>query len=151
MIEVLTGLGLLGLFIACYISGTIVPFSSDIILIALVIAGWDYYLCLLTASVANSLGGMTNYYLGRAGKTEWIKKYSNITQEKIQKMQDWLQGKGAYIAFFSWVPVAGNAMIIALGYLRANAWIVAVSLYAGKLARYIVIVFLTLKGVDLVS
>lgn len=151
MFETLLGLGYVGLFIACFISATIIPFSSDIILITLVIAGWDYRICLLTATVANWAGGMTNYYLGRKGKAQWIEKYSNIKPERIEKMRNWLQGKGAYMAFFSWIPLLGNVMIISLGYMRANVWIVNIALFAGKCFRYIVIIFLTLKGVDLIA
>jgi len=151
MFEALLGFGYAGLFIACFISATIIPFSSDIILIALVVAGWDYMACLFIASVANWLGGMTNYYLGSRGKTDWIIKHSNIKPEKIEKMKEWLQGKGAYMAFFSWVPVMGNVMIIALGYLRANVLIVNVSLFLGKFLRYVVIILLTLQGVELIK
>jgi len=151
MFEVLLGLGFVGLFIACFISATIIPFSSDIILITLVVAGWDYMACLMVAATANWLGGMTNYYIGSKGKTEWIQKHSNIKPEKIEKMKNWLQGKGAYMAFFSWIPVLGNVMIISLGFLRANVWIVNISLFAGKFLRYVVIIFLTLKGVELIN
>ncbi|MFR9165164.1 MAG: YqaA family protein [Dysgonomonas sp.] len=150
MIETLATYGYLGLFIACFISATIIPFSSDILLIALVAAGLDWRICLIVASTANWLGGMTCYYLGKLGKIEWIEKHSKIKREKIEQMQQWLQGKGAAMAFFSWIPIVGNIMVIALGYIRANVLIVNVSLFAGKFCRYVVIIFLTLKGIDLI-
>jgi membrane protein YqaA with SNARE-associated domain len=151
MVETLVGLGFVGLFVACFISGTIIPFSSDIILISLVLAGWDYITCLVVASIANWGGGMVNYYLGSMGKIEWIEKHSKISVDRIDKMKIWLDGKGAYIAFFSWVPVVGNVMVVSLGYLKANILIVNISLFLGKFARYVVIVFLTVKGIQLIN
>lgn len=150
MIEVLLGFGYVGLFIACFISGTVIPFSSDIILITLVVAGWDYALCLAIATAGNGSGGMINYYLGRLGKIDRIEKYSNIKHEKIMEMKDKMQNK-PYMSFFSWIPIIGNIMVIALGYLRANTAIVAICLYAGKGVRYAIIIFLTLQGIELIN
>jgi len=151
MIETLIGLGYLGLFIACFISATILPFSSDIILVAAIVAGLDYRICLIVAAVGGWMGGMVNYYLGRQGKMEWIEKHSNINRDKIKKIEAWLNGKGAYMAFFSWVPVVGNILVIALGYLRAKAWIVHVCVFAGMVVRYLVVILLTLQGIELVK
>lgn len=151
MLEALLGLGYGGLFIACFISGTIIPFSSDIILITLVAVGWNYKVCIIVATIANWAGGMVNYFLGRKGKMDWIYKHSNIKPEKLEKIQTFLQGKGAYMAFFSIVPVVGHVMVVALGLMKANVWIVNISLFLGKFLRYVLIIFLTLKGVDLID
>lgn len=148
MVDFFIHIGYVGLFVACFISGTIIPFSSDIILISLIATGWDWKFCLLLASMANGAGGMVNYYLGSKGKTEWIEKYSNIKPEKINRLRNWLKNKGGYMAFFSWIPGVGHVMVIALGYMKANVWIVAPSLFAGKFLRYVVIIILTLKGVE---
>lgn len=150
MIEYFTELGYVGLFLACFISATIIPFTSDVVLIALIALGLDYHICLLVASAGSWLGGMTCYYMGRLGKIEWIEKHSKIRKEKIDKMQEWLQGKGAAMAFFSWVPIVGNIMIIALGFMRANVVVVNISLFAGKFCRFIVVIYLTLKGVEII-
>lgn len=151
MVESLIALGYVGLFVACFISGTIIPFSSDVILIALIAAGFDYISCLIVASVANSSGEMVTYYIGRLGKIEWIERFSTIKPEKIENMKEKVQTKGAYVAFFSWIPGVGKVMIISLGYLRYTPWKVALSITAGKTARYIVIIILTLLGVDLLK
>lgn len=150
MIETLIGLGFAGMFIACFISGTIFPFSSDVIVAALIVAGLDYQVGLLVATLGGWLGSLVNYYLGRLGKTEWIEKYSNIRREKIVKIEHWLNGRGAYMALFAWFPVVGSVITLALGYLRANVWVVGMCLLVGMFMRYGVVVYLTLKGVQLV-
>ncbi|MCD7971424.1 MAG: DedA family protein [Candidatus Azobacteroides sp.] len=149
MLETLLGLGYIGLFIACFISGTFIPFSSDILLIALVVAGGDVYTCLIVATLANGSGGMVNYIVGRMGKITWIEKYSKISREKIDNMQKKLKDKGGYVALFSWIPVAGDIMMISLGYLRVNPVLTTICLFIGKGLRYIVILFVTMQGINL--
>lgn len=151
MIETLIGLGFLGLFIACFISATILPFSSDIILVALVVAGLDYRACLIVATIGGLLGSLVNYYLGSKGKIEWIEKHSSIRREKIQKITNWLQDKGAYMALFAWVPVFGNVLVIALGYLRTNIWTVSICIVVGMFIRYLIVIILTLQGINLIQ
>jgi membrane protein YqaA with SNARE-associated domain len=45
------------------------------------------------------------------------------------------------MAFFSFLPVVGDLIAIALGYMRANVYIVNVSMFAGKFARYAAIMY----------
>lgn len=93
----------------------------------------------LVAAVGNTLGTMTCYYLGYLGKRGWIEKYFKVKQERIDKMQKFLQGKGALMAFFSFMPIFGEVIAIALGYMRANKLLTVSAMFAGKLIRYVII------------
>ena len=64
--------GYFGLFAGSFLAATILPLGSEIIFIGLLSLGFNPALCLAIASIGNTLGGMTNYILGRMGKTEWI-------------------------------------------------------------------------------
>lgn len=44
------------------------------------------------------------------------------------------------MAFFSFLPVIGDALLIALGFMRGNFWITTLAMTIGKLARYAIIV-----------
>ena len=55
---------------------------------------------------------------------------------KLQKVQDWIKGKGSWMGFFVFLPGIGDFIAVALGFLRANIWIVAVSMFLGKAIRY---------------
>ena len=72
--------GYWGMFIASLLAGSAFPFSSEVILLGLLhpSIGLNATLCVLTATIGNTLGGMTCYSIGRAGKLEWIKKYSRF-------------------------------------------------------------------------
>jgi membrane protein YqaA with SNARE-associated domain len=61
-----------------------------------------------------------------------------VKQEKIDKMQRFLQGKGALMAFFAFLPFIGEAIAIALGFMRSNVMLTSLSMFTGKLIRYIV-------------
>lgn len=147
-LDFLQAYGYLGLFIASFLAATILPFSSDVVFIALLGAGLNWIPCLILASLGNWLGGMTNYYLGKLGKLEWIEKYLKIKPEKIYKMQHWIEGKGGEVmAFFTWVPLVGDVMAVALGYMRADKTKVAIYMLIGKTARYAVELILFYYGI----
>lgn len=133
--------GYIGLFLASFLAATILPFGSEFVFVTLIAMGLDPWICTIVASVGNWMGGMTNYYLGKLGKTQWIEKYLKVKKEKIEKIQNWLQGKGAGMAFFSFLPAVGDIIAIALGYMRANVYIVNITMFLGKFARYVLLMY----------
>ena len=142
LIPILIDWGYLGLFVAAFVAGTLLPFSSEAVMVALAAVGLSPIGCLLAATLGNTLGGMTCYWLGHLGKMEWIERYLKVKPEKIEKTQKFLQGRGAYMAFFAFLPILGTLIAITLGYMRSNRWIVLASMTAGKLIRYIIILLL---------
>ncbi|MDR1810365.1 MAG: DedA family protein [Prevotella sp.] len=141
MLEGFAAYGYIGLFLAAFLAATILPLGSEVVFAALIAAGMDAWTCVIVASIGNWLGGMTNYYLGRLGKTNWLEKYLKVEKTKIDNLQIWLKGKGATMAFFSFLPVVGDLIAIALGYMRANVYIVSISMFTGKFARYAAIMY----------
>ena len=131
LVQLLTDWGYLGLFISALLAGSIVPFSSELVMGALVAMGLEPWLCVLAATLGNTLGGLTCYWLGRLGRIDWIEKYLGVKREK-----GFLQGRGALMAFFAFLPFVGEAIAVALGFMRSNLWLTTVSMFAGKLARY---------------
>ena len=140
LVQLLIDWGYFGLFISALLAGSIIPFSSELVMIALVKVGLNPAMCVLSATLGNTIGGMTCYYMGRLGKIDWIEKYFKVKKEKVDKMQAFLQGKGALMAFL------GEAIAIALGFMRSNVWLTTSSMFAGKLVRYI-LMLLALQGV----
>ena len=146
LVQILIDWGYPGLFISALLAGSIVPFSSELVMVALVKVGLSPTLCVLAATLGNTLGGMTCYYMGRLGKTDWIEKYFKVKKEKIDKTQRFLQGKGALMAFFAFLPFVGEAIAIALGFMRSNVYLTTASMFVGKLVRYIAML-LALQGI----
>lgn len=73
--EWLLNLGYFGLFLGSFVAATVVPFSSDVQLVAMLAAGGNVWFCVAVATLGNWLGGLTSYWLGWLGKWEWIEKY----------------------------------------------------------------------------
>lgn len=146
LVQILIDWGYPGLFVSALLAGSIVPFSSELVMVALVKVGLSPVMCVLAATLGNTVGGMTCYYMGRLGKTDWIEKYFKVKKEKIDKTQRFLQGKGALMAFFAFLPFVGEAIAIALGFMRSNVYLTTASMFVGKLVRYIVML-LALQGI----
>lgn len=149
MLEFLMEYGYAGLFVASFLAATILPFSSDVVFVGLLYAGLKPIPCLLLATSGNWLGGMTNYFLGKLGKLEWIEKYLRIEREKIYKMQNKMQGKAVSImAFLSFLPFIGDVMAVALGFMRADLRTVAIFMLLGKFSRYALELVLLKTGIQ---
>lgn len=146
LIQLMIDWGYLGLFVSAVLAGSVIPFSSELVMIALVKVGLNPTMCVLFATLGNTIGGMTCYYMGHLGNLVWIEKYFKVKKEKIDRMQRFLQGKGALMGFFAFLPFVGSAVAIALGFMRSNVWLTTLSMLTGKLVRYAVMM-LALEGV----
>ncbi len=132
-------LGYTGLFIGTFISATIISFPSLIILYALLSQGYDPYICLLVALVGNTLGGLTCYLMGRVGNPKWLLK-AGLKTEKLERFKRWTDQYGVWIALLSWVPLIGDALVVAMGFFRIRFIPFLILLVVGKLVRYIVLI-----------
>lgn len=149
MLQFLTEWGYWGMFISAFLAGTVLPFSSEAVLLACIGLGLDPVLSTLSTTAGNALGGLTCYWIGHLGKMEWIEKYLGVKKKQMDKAERFIKGKGSWIAFLSFLPVIGDAILVVLGLMRANAIIVAISMTLGKLARYAILVATTLKLISL--
>lgn len=138
----------LGLFIATFLAGSILPFSSEFVLSGVLAMGANMWGCLIAATIGNFLGGMTCFWIGHLGKIEWIERYLKVKKEKLEKTRIFLNGKGAYTAFFTFIPIVGDLLAVTLGYMRANIWITAIFMFLGKLIRYAVWMIITLRVLE---
>lgn len=142
-IQFLTEWGYWGMFLSAFLAGTILPFSSEAVMLACVGLGLDPVLSTLATTAGNALGGLTCYWIGHLGKMEWIEKYFRVDHKQLKKATRFIHGRGSWMAFFSFLPIIGDAVLIALGLMRANVWIVTFSMTLGKLARYAILVATT--------
>lgn len=142
MIETITELavewGYWGVFAAALIAGTILPFSSEATMVAVVALGVNPVGCLVAATLGNTLGGMTCYWIGTLGRTAWIERLG-VSHEKLERAQRLLAGRGAWMAFFAFLPTIGEAIAVCLGLMRSNIRITALAMLLGKGARYAMI------------
>jgi membrane protein YqaA with SNARE-associated domain len=133
-------LGIPGMFLAGLLAGTVVPFSSEVVLVALLAVGIDPLSLLIAGTIGNWIGGMTTYWIGWLGKTEWLEKYFRVSHQKLLNFETRLNKWGAYWAILSWVPIAGNMITAALGFFKAPKYGVALWMFVGKVGRYAILI-----------
>ena len=143
--ELIAEYGYLGLFVAGFIAATVLPFSSEAVFVGMLVAGYEPTMCVLLATLGNWAGGITGYYLGKAGNYEQIRKYTGIKLTKVDKHKGFIAKYGALTALLAWVPVVGDPLTVALGFVKVPVLPVAVYMLIGKLFRYILWAYLTLQ------
>ncbi len=114
------------------------PFSSDALLIAALLAGGDVCLVVIYATVGNFLGGLTSYYIGYLGRWEWIEKYLRISHKQLERQAATIGRYGSLIALMSWLPVLGDVVTVALGFYRVNFVKSSIFMFIGRAVRFII-------------
>lgn len=139
MLDLLVDYGPIGMLIASFIAGSVFPFSSEAVMLAMLAAGVDPWELVITASIGNVAGSMFNYGVGRLGRLDWIEKYLHVKKESLDRAQRFMGGHGAWMGFFAFLPIFGSAISILLGLMRANIIITLISITLGKVMRYLII------------
>lgn len=135
------GFELGGLFISAFISSTIAPGGSEAVLAYMVAAG-DYQagLIVAVATIGNTLGAITTWGLGLLA----ARKYpaSTVLSANKQKALNVVREKGIWTLLFTWLPVIGDALCFAGGWLRLPFVQACLIILLGKLGRYAAIAWL---------
>ncbi len=139
--------GYIGLFISAFVAGSILPFSSEVVLTVLVQMGADPTLSLIAASLGNTAGGLVCYGLGYLGNMEWIERWLKIDKQKMDKVSGFVKRYGAVMGLFGVLPWVGEVIIVLLGLMRSNVYITTLTMFIGKFIRYLLII-LALQGVN---
>ena len=122
--------GLVGVFVASFLAATVVPFASEAVLFGyLRLHPEQAALAVMLAMLGNTAGGMTTYLLGRF-----------LPRKELPHLE-LVRRYGAPALFFAWLPLVGDALCVAAGWLRIH-WLAALAfMAAGRLARYLVIAY----------
>ena len=133
-------LSLVSLFVSSFLSATLLPGNSEVVLIAMLLSGLSQpWLLVLIATMGNSLGGLTNVILGRffpmREKSRWQEKATG-----------WLRRYGAATLLLSWMPVIGDLLCLLAGWMHIPWGPVVFFLCLGKALRYVIVAVATLQG-----
>ncbi len=132
------GFELGGLFISAFISSTIAPGGSEAVLAYMVAAGhYQVELIVIVATIGNTLGAMTTWGLGVLA----AKKFpaATLLSGNKQKALELVRKRGIWTLFFTWLPVVGDALCFAGGWLKLPFFQACLIILLGKLGRYAVI------------
>jgi len=141
MVLISSDWSLWGLFLSAFISSTLLPGGSEAVLILLAAESTgDKLVLLAVATLGNTLGGMSSWALGRFIAWRFpSRRFAAKEQRAIARLQRW----GSPILLLSWLPVIGDPLCLAAGWLRIHWLSSLVFIAVGKAARYAVLLLLS--------
>ena len=144
--------GYLGLFLSAFLAATILPSSSEVVLVGLLATHkFPIAMLLLVASVGNILGAILNYYIGRGVDRYRDKKWFPVSHKAMARAQKWYDHWGRWALLMSWVPMGGDALTVIAGVMREKLPLFILIVGFAKTMRYIVVILLFLFVGDLWS
>ncbi|ASK26792.1 YqaA family protein [Neisseria chenwenguii] len=116
---------------SAFTSATILPGTSEAAFAAFLYRyPQEVWGAWLAAGLANGLGSMVSYGMGRL-----VPDRKRPSEKVLRRFERW----GVWLLLFAWVPVVGDALPIAAGWLRLDPLKCSLMLLAGKFIRYGVI------------
>ncbi|MFI3259446.1 MAG: VTT domain-containing protein [Rikenellaceae bacterium] len=137
--EWLADWGYLGLFISAVIGASVIPMSSEVVLLALLTRSTtDPVIAITCATLGNWIGGLSCYYVGYLGRWDWMERYFGVKRKRLEAQRKLVEKWGELVALMSWLPFIGDILAVALGFYRINFKMSAIYLLVGKCLRFIV-------------
>jgi membrane protein YqaA with SNARE-associated domain len=130
--------GLSTVFVVSFLSATLLPIGSEPAVFGYVKLNPDqYWTVVAIATVGNTLGGMTDYAVGRGAK------YA-VAPNSQTRYLGWLERLGPKALFFSFLPMVGDPLCALAGWLRLPFWQSSAWMLIGKFVRYCLMTLLLL-------
>lgn len=130
-----------GLFAAAFLAATILPAQSEALLAALVIAGKQPLFALfLVASLANTLGSVVNWMLGRAVDRFRHARWFPASPEALARAQAHYERWGYWSLLASWVPIIGDPLTLVAGVMREPLGRFLLLVAIAKAGRYLAVI-----------
>lgn len=127
--------GLTALFVSAFVSATLLPGGSEVLLGAMVAQQqWSLSSLLGWATLGNTLGSMTTFALGW-----WARRHKapeDFSGRGEQTALSWLQLHGHWALLLAWAPIIGDGLCLLAGWLKMAPLRACILIGLGKLARY---------------
>jgi len=136
--------GLWALLISSFLAATLLPGGSEAVLFGVLkMQSASFWPALIVATLGNTLGGLSSYAIGRL-LPQRIADPRTRAGRWQQRTRTWAQRYGARVLLGAWIPIIGDPLCLAAGWLRLQLLPVLLFMAAGKLARYLVIAWTAL-------
>ena len=127
--------GLSTLFVAAFISATLLPIGSEPVLYGVLRLNPDIFWTAITVATAgNTLGGMLDWWMGY-GAHQVVDKYSHSRSHA--NALKWLERLGPKACLLSWLPIVGDPLCAVAGWLKMPFWPCVFYMLLGKFLRYV--------------
>ncbi|WP_421850150.1 YqaA family protein [Marinomonas sp.] len=130
------------IFLVSFLAATVLPLGSEGLLLyyandatSSVFALW------LWASLGNTLGGLTNWFLGLFLVRFEHKKWFPVKAATRQKAERFFNRYGVWSLLFTWLPIVGDGIALVSGVLRTSIWYFLPLVFIGKAFRYALVLW----------
>lgn len=127
---------LVTLFLSGFTSATLLPGTSEALLLALLASGGDPVVMVVAASCGNVLGSIVNWLLGRYVNSLKHHRWFPVDEARLTRAEGWFKRFGVWLLLMSWLPVVGDPLTVAAGALRVGFWRFVLFVSVGKTLRY---------------
>jgi membrane protein YqaA with SNARE-associated domain len=128
--------GLSTLFVAAFISATLLPIGSEPALFGLLKLNPDlFWSAIAVATAGNTLGGMLDWWMGYEAH-HVVDKYGKSRSHL--KALAFLEKLGPKACLLAWLPIVGDPLCAVAGWLRMPFWPCTGYMLVGKFVRYLV-------------
>ena len=132
------------LFISSFLSSTILPGHSEIILTAFIfLKKYPIIDLIFFASIGNILGSILNWCIGYFLTNLKDRKWFPINKLQLTRASKWFLKYGKWSLFFCWVPIIGDPLTIVAGIFRFPIHIFILIVSFAKTMRYLIIYLVT--------
>ena len=141
--------GLGALFIGSLLASTLVPGGVEGLLLFLVQKQEHSLLSLfVVATIGNTLGGIITFWVGvllRRGlnndRHPRLKKWFSLDSGAVVRVRRY----GSPVLLLSWMPIVGDPLCLAGGFIGLRFWPSALMIALGKAGRYLVLLWVLQK------
>ena len=131
--------GYLGMGVMAFLSGSVLPLTSEVLLMLLLGMGLNSMGLVVVSTIGNTIGGITCFYTGRIVKKEKVGRLFRVPEKRMRQADRIIQKYGFWASFLSFVPLVGTAILLTLGMMRVNPVKVTLVMMLGKFLRYLLV------------
>jgi len=137
--------GLAGVFISALLSATVLPGSTEMVLTAKIVAypALTWY-AFGVALLGSGIGCALNFGMGHAVRNGW-ERFKHVQFDEEHSRIARLRRFGPPLLVLSVVPLVGDALVLAAGWLKMPFWHSLFWIVLGKGSRYLLLI-LGLQG-----
>ncbi len=133
--------GLWGLFVSAFVSSTVAPGGSEAVLAYMVSEKlFNIEGLVLIATVGNTLGALTTWFLGVLAAKKFPAE--SLLSDKKKKSLGIVKRWGVWTLLFSWLPVVGDGLCFAGGWLKLPIIVSCITIFVGKAVRYAFVAYI---------
>ena len=139
----------LSLMFTGFLAATLIPASSEALLLVLFQQGYTPWLLWLAATSGNTLGSCVNWFLGREIVRFRDRGWFPVSPQQLQKAQALFNRYGTWSLLLAWLPVVGDPLTLIAGVLRVRFVLFLVLVATGKSLRYAVVIYMASRLLQL--